>query len=118
MRSGYKRGCRLLKETKKAVESKLPIRQALRNKHPLGVSLNPLNDKSFFAGSDLDSDVKKGCVCFYAGKLLDELFRLLGIVGEDYCSSGLFCDTQELWDLCQMLWRHYDTYVGPRIKKQ
>ena len=64
----------------------------------------------------MKTDVANGRVCFYAGKLLDELFRLLGLVGEDYRFSG--DDTLELEDLSNLLEHHYNTCVGPRIKKQ
>ena len=40
--SGYKKGRQLLKETRKAVEAKLPIRQALRDQHPLKDSVTLL----------------------------------------------------------------------------
>ncbi|XP_014667716.1 PREDICTED: F-box only protein 28-like isoform X2 [Priapulus caudatus] len=121
LNNGYNRADRHHAKCMRKVKMQLPRRESERRNHPLSRHcdiLSAIETRLSLLGMTFMKYVEMNLCCFIPGKVLDEIFRVLGYLETTENPPRAHEILQELRDISSMAMEYFDEHVVPSLKQK
>ncbi|XP_023222459.1 F-box only protein 28-like isoform X1 [Centruroides sculpturatus] len=104
----------LMQQRFQSIKAQMPRRESARRKHPLAREsdiIETLHMRLTLLQMAFGKHIERRHCCFFAGEILDEVYRILRYVKTTPCLSRAYKVTDELFDLSTMAMEYFKEHI-------
>lgn len=100
------------------IKAKMPRRESARRNHPLACEsdiIETLHMRLTLLQMSFGKHIERRHCCFFAGEVLDEVYRILHYIKKTTKLQRPYKVTDELFDLSSMAMEYFKEHIEPRL---